>query len=412
MTGRTEARDDAREVAPRGCDGQGVRGLLLAIAGVCAYLMPGMYVLTPGAPGISGAWWAAYVVGLGLFVVLAFAEERLPVPEPWLVGGLVAAAATAFLLDPRQGVSGVPLAVAAATVGLAMSWRWVVAVCAGYVVLIAVVALRTEDATSFAFILTMMYTGLVLFAAITGYSAASERRLREQNAAALDELTAAHEALRSARDDLAEASRAAERLRISRELHDLVGHQLAGLAVHLEVASHLTDGQASVHVEAARGAAKSLLSDVRTVVARLRDDAPTDLAAALAAVADAVPHPRVVLTAEGAEDLAPGCAHVVLRCVQEGVTNAVRHAGAQRVDVEVRASAEEVLVVVRDDGRGAVGLVEGTGLRGMRERVDALGGSVDVMPGAAGTGLTLRVRLPRTTCSATEDVRVVGEVRA
>lgn len=411
MTGRTRTRDDAP--APERCrtDGRNTRELLLAVAGTAAYLMPGMYALTPGSPGISGAWWVAYVGGLVLFGVLAFAEGALPVPAVWLVGGFVVAAATAFLLDPRDGVSGVPLSVAAATVGLSMSRRWVVCVCVGYVALIAVVALRSEDSTSFAFILTTMYAGLVVFAAVTGYSSASEKRLREQNTEALADLTAAHEELRSARDDLAEASRAAERLRISRELHDLVGHQLAGLAVHLEVASHLSDGQAAVHVAAARGAAKSLLSDVRTVVARLRDDAPTDLAAALAAVADAVPHPRVVLTAEGVEDLAPGCAHVVLRCVQEGVTNAVRHAGAERVDVEVRTSAEEVLVVVRDDGRGAVNLVEGTGLRGMRERVDALDGSVDVMPGAAGTGFTLRVRLPRTTCSVTEDVPVVGEVR-
>lgn len=401
MTGRTRTPDDA----PERCrtDGRNARGLLLAVAGTGAYLMPGMYVLTPGSPGISGAWWVAYVVGLVLFVVLAFAEDTLPVPEAWLVGGVVVAAATAFLLDPRDGVSGVPLSVAAATVGLSMSRRWVVGVCVGYVALIAAVALRSEDSTSFAFILTTMYAGLVVFAAVTGYSSASERRLREQNAEALAELTAAHEELRAARDDLAEASRASERLRISRELHDLVGHQLAGLAVHLEVASHLSDGQAAVHVEAARGAAKSLLGDVRAVVARLRDDAPTDLVAALAAVADAVPHPRVVVATEGVEDLAPGCAHVVLRCVQEGVTNAVRHAGSERVDVVVRRTGAEAVVEVRDDGRGADRVVEGNGLRGMRERVDALGGSVEVVA-VAGAGLALRVRVPLDGCAGARDV--------
>jgi len=369
-----------------------VRGLLLALAGVGAYLMPGTYVLTPGAPAVSVAWWAVYLVGLVTFVVLAFADERLPAPEGVLVGVLVVAAAATFLLDPRQGVSGVPLAVAAATVGLAMPGRWVVAVCVAYVALVATVALRTEEVTSFAFVLTTMYAGLVLFAAVTGFSSASERRLREENAAALAELTAAHDELRAARDDLAEAERSAERLRISRELHDLVGHQLAGLAVHLEVASHLADGQAAVHVAAARGAAKSLLADVRTVVARLRDDPPTDLLAALGAVADAVPHPRVVVAAEGLEGLAPDRAHVVLRCVQEGVTNAVRHAAADRVDVVVRRAGAEVLVEVRDDGRGAPRLVEGHGLRGMRERVDACGGTVDVRGG--GPGVVLQVRLP------------------
>ncbi|QIK83249.1 sensor histidine kinase [Sanguibacter sp. HDW7] len=407
MTGPTRARDDAPDAtapAPlRRSGGRNVGGLLLAVAGTGAYLMPGMYVLTPGSPQLSGAWWVAYLVGLVLFVVLAFAEDELRVPEVWLVGGVVLAAAVAFLLDPRGGVSGVPLSVAAATVGLSLARPWVVGVCVGYVALIAVVALRSEGSPSFAFILTTMYAGLVVFAAVTGYSSASERRLREQNAEALAELTAAHEELRAARDDLAEASRAAERLRISRELHDLVGHQLAGLAVHLEVASHLTDGQAAVHVEAARGAAKSLLGDVRAVVARLRDDEPTDLVAALAAVADAVPHPRVVVATEGVGNLVPGCAHVVLRCVQEGVTNAVRHAGAGRVDVLVRRSGGEVLVEVHDDGRGADGVVEGNGLRGMRERVDALGGNVEVVA-AAGVGLVLRVRVPLDGCAETRDV--------
>ncbi|MGP7960757.1 sensor histidine kinase [Sanguibacter sp. A247] len=378
---------------------EGVRGVLLSVAGTGAYLMPAVAALLPGAGSGTPLWWCAYLVGLAAFVLLAIVgcERALTVHVAAFV--LVGAAAAVYLLDAGDGVGGVPLVVAAATVGLTLPWHWVVVTCVASVAVIAVGNLREQDVTAYAVILTTMYAGLVLFAATTGYSSAAERRLRERHAHALAELTVTHRALQEARDDLAEASRAAERLRISRELHDLVGHQLAGLAVHLEVAAHLTEGQAQSHVEAARGAAKSLLADVRTVVATLRDDAPTDLGAALAAVADAVPHPRVVLVAEGVDVLEPAYAHVVLRCVQEAVTNAVRHAQAERVDVRVRVSPTHVHLAVRDDGRGAPSLVEGHGLRGMRERVTALGGSVAIEPGSAGPGspglgVLVRVEIP------------------
>lgn len=378
---------------------EGARGIVLSIAGTGAYLMPGVWALVPSAASVSPAWWCAYLVGLVAFVLAAVVGCQGPRADRVLAATLVGAAAAVYLLDAGGGVGGVPLVVAAATVGLTLPWRWVVGACATCILVIAVGNVRDHEATAFAVILTTMYGGLVLFAATTGYSSAAERRLRERHASALDELMATHLALQEARDDLAEASRASERLRISRELHDLVGHQLAGLAVHLEVAAHLTHGQALSHVESARGAAKSLLADVRTVVARLRDDVPTDLGAALAAVVDSVPHPRVVLVTEGVDVLDQARAHVVLRCVQEGVTNAARHAHAQRVDVGVRVTATHVQVEVRDDGCGAPAITEGHGLRGMRERVTALGGSLVLGhgaggPGSRGPGVVVRVEIP------------------
>lgn len=384
--------DDVTDAPRAGGRPSSTGGLLVAGAGAAAYLMPAVYVLLDGGAGPGPVWWVPYLVGLAAFVVDAFVA-----PASWFVRrvarpALVVCAALTFVLDDLDGIGGVPLAVAAATAGLTLARGTVVAVVAAYVVVVAVSSLAAGP-PSFALILTTMYGGLVVFSAFTGYSAASERRLREQHALALSRLTAAHEELRAARDDLAEASREAERLRISRELHDLVGHQLVGLAVHLEVASHLTHGQARVHVDASRDAAKALLADVRTVVARLRDDVPTDLGRALRAVADAVPSPRVVLAADDVDALAPDVAHAVLRCVQEGVTNAVRHAGADRVDVVVRRLGEGVSVEVRDDGAGAGRLVEGHGLTGLRERVRALGGEVDVDPGGGGRGLRLAVRL-------------------
>ncbi len=374
-------------------------GVLVSLAGVAAYAMPGAYGLLVPAGPVDGAWWAVYLLGLVTFVALALAPVPERVGARVLLPALLVLAPAAFLLDGRDGMGGAPLAVAAATAGLMLSARGVAGVVVGFVVVIGVGSLVREGA-GFALVLTVLYAGLVVFAAYTGLNAASERALRTQHAAALASLTRAHEELRAARDDLAEQSRAAERLRISRELHDLVGHQLAGLAVHLEVASHLSEGPAHEHVESARTAAKSLLGAVREVVATLRDEPDVhDLRTALEAVVAAVPHPPVSLdvsglAGDGLADVPARVSHVALRCVQEAATNAVRHAGATGVTISVARDLRGTLLVeVADDGVGGV-VVPGNGLTGMRERVEEVGGTLDVRPGDGGRGLTVRAALP------------------
>jgi signal transduction histidine kinase len=197
------------------------------------------------------------------------------------------------------------------------------------------------------------------------------------------ELSAAHAELEAAQARLAETSRNDERLRISRDLHDLVGHQLSALAVNLEVASHLAEGRAAEPVGQARALAKELLVDVRDVVSRLRDP-HTELLVALKDMAAAIPRPTVHL--EVADDLPPlGTATVeaLVRCVQEMLTNTVRHSGAENVWVTVSHGAGRVRVTARDDGRGAAEVRPGNGLTGMRERVEGLGGTLEV-DGSAG----------------------------
>jgi signal transduction histidine kinase len=201
--------------------------------------------------------------------------------------------------------------------------------------------------------------------------------------------------LRATRALLAESTRIAERMRIARELHDLIGHHLTALSLNLEVASHLSNESASVHVRKAQSTARLLLADVREAVSELRQDDAIDLTQALQSLIDGVPSLHVHLTIPprfSVED--PRRAQVLLRCVQEIITNTARHAGARNLWLAFTYEDETLLsLCARDDGRGASGITPGNGLSGMRERLAEFGGNV-IMESGVGQGFALSIRLP------------------
>jgi signal transduction histidine kinase len=203
--------------------------------------------------------------------------------------------------------------------------------------------------------------------------------LTAREAAARADLTRANRELGATRELLANTSRLAERERISRELHDTLGHHLTALSLNLEAATHLADPATSAQVQRAQAVTKVLLTDLRTVVSALRAEDPIGLADALRTLADTVPEPRIHLTMP--EDLTitdPLHAQTVLRCVQEIVTNAIRHAHATNLWIELVTSNGEITLRARDDGRGAKEIRSGHGLTGMRERLELVGGHLDV----------------------------------
>ena len=234
---------------------------------------------------------------------------------------------------------------------------------------------------------SMLYVGFNCFVFATGYVA-------RQQVLARDEQRRLNAELRATRALLAESVRVNERTRISRELHDLLGHHLTALSLNLEVAHHLVSGQAQEHVTQAHTLAKLLLSDVREAVSRLRDDDAIDMRATLLPLADNVPGLRIDLDMPQTflvDD--PERAHVLLRCTQEIITNAVRHAEASLLRLRYRLDGDAVVLEARDDGRGAERATPGNGLLGMRERLAAHGGSLQVET-APGSGFTIRLRLP------------------
>jgi len=186
-----------------------------------------------------------------------------------------------------------------------------------------------------------------------------------------------------------ENERLAERVRISRELHDRLGHHLTALRLNLEVADRRADALA-----AAKDLSRGLLTEVRAAVEELRDPDRLDLSVALRAIAEELPAPRVHIQAP--ESLAvrdPRCAAAVLRCAQEIATNAARHAGAGNLWIEIVQQNGTLELRARDDGKGATDLRAGNGLRGMRERVEAAGGTL-VVDTADGMGFAVRATLP------------------
>ncbi|WP_242878509.1 sensor histidine kinase [Stenotrophomonas maltophilia] len=241
---------------------------------------------------------------------------------------------------------------------------------------------------------SLLYGGFSMFIFVTSLVARQQTEAR-------DEQRRLNSELRATRALLAESARVNERTRISRELHDLLGHQLTALTLNLEVAGHLAEGQALERVKRSHTLAKLLLGNVREVVSQLRETGAIDLAAALRPLTENVPSLDIQLEIEdplNVED--PQRAHVLLRCTQEIITNAVRHAGARHLWIKVyREAPDRVVVEARDDGVGADMVNVGNGLRGMRERLQQCGGQLQIET-RPGEGFRLRATVPATVLVA------------
>lgn len=168
------------------------------------------------------------------------------------------------------------------------------------------------------------------FAFAVGRLAARERRNRER-------LQGMNLELESAQHLLADASRLAERVRISRELHDSLGHHLTALNVNLQLATHLAEGRAAEPVRHAHTVSKLLLQEVREVVSSMRAEPPAGLDEAIEALVKNVNRPTIHTQLPPAPPwFTPTLAHVLYRCAQEALTNTARHSEASSVWVTVR----------------------------------------------------------------------------
>ena len=200
--------------------------------------------------------------------------------------------------------------------------------------------------------------------------------------------------LLATRSLLAETARDGERLRLSRELHDVAGHKLTALKLNLAALSRDPRVAGDAQVELCARLADELLADIREVVQQMRRSDGMDLGPAIEALATPFPRPRLHLQIDG--DARVGSlaqAEAVLRAVQEGLTNAARHSQANNLWVVLAREPGGLRLDIRDDGRGRGALEPGNGLRGMRERLQALGGGLELGRTDTG-GVHLQAWLP------------------
>ena len=225
-----------------------------------------------------------------------------------------------------------------------------------------------------------------LFALLTGRVAHSAEAARDRAEFLNSELLATQHLL-------SEASRQSERTRIARDLHDLLGHHLTALSINLQIAERLADGDAKDKIAESRALARLLLSDVRDAVSTLREESEVDFAQAVWLLVERVPQLDVNLDIE--DGLAIDefeVAESLLRCIQEALTNTLRHSGASRSWIRLWREDDEVHLEIHDNGKHRGELVEGNGLAGMRERLDRLKGTLKV--GTINDALQLRVSIP------------------
>jgi signal transduction histidine kinase len=234
---------------------------------------------------------------------------------------------------------------------------------------------------------TLVYFAFSMFALFTMHVAHAEADARQALAQTNAELKVTTGLLEI-------SGRTSERLRIARDLHDLLGHHLTALSLNLEVASHLAEGPAKESIAKSQSIAKQLLTDVREVVGRLRNDDPVDLTASLESLRGVVSAPALHLDYERELSVSdPGVAQVALRTVQEIVTNAMRHSGARNLWVKLTTHDDALSIHARDDGNGAEEVRFGNGLRGLRERVEQARGTLEV-DSTRGRGFSVQVTLP------------------
>jgi len=139
----------------------------------------------------------------------------------------------------------------------------------------------------------------------------------------------------------------------------------------------MTWGEARESVETAQSLARGLLTDVRQIIQATPTD--TELKSGLEALIDSIPRPQIhlqVASQIGVSDAARR--HVLLRAVQEIITNAARHSDADNLWIVIDRAGGELRIRAHDDGRGANGESAGSGLRGMRERVESTGGTLTI----------------------------------
>ena len=330
----------------------------------------GSFFIEPVIRGWDPGYWAVTIVGALVFLASYFRGywergARLiaiiafqvalgigfsPVNRGASVFFVYAAAFAGMLDRPKDAIRLVALITA---IGAAMAWA--------------------VDAPAYYWITAVVFTPLI------GGVNVHFRQVEKVNAG-----------LRRAHEEIERLAAVAERERIARDLHDVLGHTLSLIILKSELASKLFDtnpSRASKEIREVEQVARTAMAEVRETIRGYRATLDGEVAQA-----------RALLDAAGIRaEIAVGLTapdatrdQVLAFVLREAITNVVRHSGAAVCRVHIEQTISGCTLRIEDDGRGAT-LSEGTGMRGMRERVAAAGGTLSY---DASTGTRLTVTLP------------------
>jgi len=252
---------------------------------------------------------------------------------------------------------------------------------------------------------------MVLFVAVFAQMRLSEQQARERAERLMAELEVANTQLASYATQAEELAMTQERNRLAREIHDNLGHFLTIVNVQIEAAKVVMDSNPERAMDAldkAQELAQKGLSRVRESVAALRESPVRNrpLSEAIASLVEGTQSAGIVSEFKVSgepQTLEHKVALALYRVTQEGLTNVQRHASASRVDVLLDYRPSEVRLEVRDNGLGAAETTGGFGLLGIRERMQLLGGSLEISTGV-GKGFRLTATVPMSLSEEPEKI--------
>ena len=249
----------------------------------------------------------------------------------------------------------------------------------GLKLLVALLGVLSLEAWIFHLSVGTFLTGLVFSALVGGVNIHFSQAKRQA------------EKLKMAHDEIEHLAKVAERERIARDLHDVLGHTLSVIVLKSELASKLIERdpeRAKNEIRDVENISRDALSDVRQAIRGYRAKGLSqEMARARATLETA----GVKFDCEAKElGLSPAQESVLALVMREAVTNVVRHAEAKHCKIELERVNGDCLLQIEDDGRGG-SQVEGNGIRGMRERIEALGGRIERW---TGQGTRIRITLP------------------
>ena len=196
------------------------------------------------------------------------------------------------------------------------------------------------------------------------------------------ELLDTHKQLKEYTDELNRLSVIEERNRIARDIHDTLGHNMTALIMQLQMAEHYVNSnevKSTEMLNSSLNTARESLSKIREVVETLRgkETSPEMAIKTLVEEFSKKTGAEIQLNIEGEISNKYNVNSAIYHILQEAMTNAIRHGNASKIWIDLIYSNENIKFNIKDNGQGALAFIEGFGLKGIRERVEAFGGNVE-----------------------------------